>query len=59
MTLRKSIKVARWPEIAFRVFTAEIGQWWPLKAGFSFGRERAQEVPLAGGFRVSELTEKL
>ena len=36
MTIRKSIKVARSPEVAFRVFTEEIGAWWPLTEGFSF-----------------------
>jgi uncharacterized protein YndB with AHSA1/START domain len=48
MTIRKSINVARSPEIAFRVFTAEIGKWWPLKEGFSFGRERAQDLIIEG-----------
>jgi uncharacterized protein YndB with AHSA1/START domain len=36
MTIRKSIRVARAPEVAFRVFVEEIGKWWPLKEGFSF-----------------------
>ena len=44
MTIRKSISVARPPEVAFRVFTEEIGKWWPLKEGFSFGRERAHDI---------------
>ncbi|MGO9058532.1 MAG: SRPBCC family protein [Candidatus Binataceae bacterium] len=44
MTIRKSIKVARAPEVAFEVFTAKIGAWWPLKEGFTFGGERAQDV---------------
>ena len=44
MTIRKSINVARPPEIAFRVFTEEIGKWWPLNEGFSFGRERAKDI---------------
>ena len=48
MTIRKSITVARPPEIAFRVFTEEIGRWWPLKQGFSFGRERAQDIIIEG-----------
>jgi uncharacterized protein YndB with AHSA1/START domain len=29
MTIRKSIRVERGREIAFRVFCAEIGAWWP------------------------------
>ncbi len=48
MTIRKSISVARPPEIAFAVFTAEIGKWWPLKEGFSFGRERAKDIFIEG-----------
>lgn len=48
MTIRKSISVARPPEIAFRIFTEEIGKWWPLKEGFSFGRERAKDIVIEG-----------
>ena len=39
MTIRKSIRVDRSPQIAFKVFTEEIGAWWPLKEGFSFARD--------------------
>ena len=35
MIIRKSIKVERSPEISFRTFCEEIGQWWPK--GPSFG----------------------
>jgi uncharacterized protein YndB with AHSA1/START domain len=48
MTIRKSINVAQPPAIAFRVFCEEIGQWWPLKQGFSFGGERAAEIFIEG-----------
>ena len=48
MMIRKSINVARAPEIAFRVFTEEIGKWWPLKEGFSFGRDRAKDIFIEG-----------
>lgn len=44
MTIRKSIIIHCAPDTAFRVFTREIGRWWPLKRGFSFGRERAHEI---------------
>jgi uncharacterized protein YndB with AHSA1/START domain len=44
LTIRKSIKVERPPQIAFKVFCEEIGKWWPLKEGFSFGRERAKDI---------------
>jgi len=33
MTIRKSVRVARPPAVAFRVFCEEIGVWWP--EGFS------------------------
>lgn len=33
MTIRKSIRVERSPEVSFRVFCEEIGKWWP--GGFS------------------------
>jgi uncharacterized protein YndB with AHSA1/START domain len=48
MTVTKSIHVRRPVEHAFRLFTEEIGKWWPLKEGFSFGRERAAELVLEG-----------
>jgi uncharacterized protein YndB with AHSA1/START domain len=48
MKISKSIHVNRSLEDAFRLFTAELGKWWPLKEGFSFGRERAHEIFLEG-----------
>jgi len=48
MTIRKSIRVQRSPDIVFRVFTQEIGKWWPLKEGFSFGREKARDIFIEG-----------
>ena len=48
MTINKSIHVERPVDHAFRLFTDEIGKWWPLKQGFSFGRERAGEIFLEG-----------
>jgi uncharacterized protein YndB with AHSA1/START domain len=48
MTIRKTIKVERSPTIAFRVFTEEIGAWWPLKEGFSFGGEKAKDIFIEG-----------
>ena len=48
MTIRKSIHVKRPVERTFRLFTEEIGRWWPLKEGFSFGGERAAEIFLEG-----------
>jgi uncharacterized protein YndB with AHSA1/START domain len=44
MTIRKSIWVGRSPEISFKVFCEEIGEWWPGGFGgkdskLSLGRE--------------------
>jgi uncharacterized protein YndB with AHSA1/START domain len=45
MNVTRSIVVRRPPEVAFRAFTDEIGEWWPLHDGFSFGgRERAKDI---------------
>jgi uncharacterized protein YndB with AHSA1/START domain len=46
MTIRKSIKVERPPEIAFTVFCEEIGQWWPK--GPSFGGKRLTDMFIEG-----------
>ena len=48
MTIRKSVHVKRPIDRTFRLFTEGIGKWWPLKEGFSFGRERAGEIFLEG-----------
>ena len=49
MNIRKSIKVERAPEIAFRVFTEEIGAWWP--GGFSGpGSRLSMETKIGGRF---------
>jgi len=42
--ISKSIVVSRPPPAAFDAFTRELGKWWPLRQGFSFGRERASEI---------------
>jgi uncharacterized protein YndB with AHSA1/START domain len=44
MTIKKSIHVKRPVDRTFRVFVDEIGKWWPLKEGFSFGGARAAEM---------------
>ena len=48
MTISKSIFVKRPVEATFRNFTADIGRWWPLKEGFSNGRERADLILIEG-----------
>ncbi len=35
MTIRKSIRVERPPEISFRVFVEAIGKWWPKGPSFN------------------------
>jgi uncharacterized protein YndB with AHSA1/START domain len=46
MTISKSIKVERPPQIAFRVFCEEIGQWWPK--GPSFNGKRLIDMIIEG-----------
>jgi len=57
MTIRKSIRVDRSPEISFKVFCQEIGQWWPITQGLSFGGERTRDLVMEGrvGGRFYEL----
>ena len=38
MTIRKSIRVQRPPEIAFTIFCEGIGEWWPKGASFKGNR---------------------
>jgi uncharacterized protein YndB with AHSA1/START domain len=42
MVIRKSVLVARSPEVAFRIFCEAIGQWWPK--GASFKGERIELI---------------
>lgn len=52
MTIAKSLTVRCPPARAFRVFTREIGRWWPLRQGFSMRPEQANGIFLddrAGG----------
>ncbi len=49
MTIRKSIRVERAPEISFKVFCEEIGTWWP--GGFGGKDTRlAMETRVGGRF---------
>ncbi len=51
--VRRSVVVRRPPEAVFRMFTAEIGRWWPFEGGDrSFGGERYGTIafePRVGG----------
>jgi uncharacterized protein YndB with AHSA1/START domain len=51
MTIRKSIRVERSPEVSFRVFCEEISQWWP--GGFG-GKEARQHMDTRVGGRFYE-----
>jgi len=57
MTIRKSIRVERPPEISFKIFCEEIGRWWPIKQGFSFGGDHTRDMFIEGrvGGRIYEL----
>ena len=49
LTIRKSIRVERAPEISFKVFCEEIGAWWP--GGFGGKDTRlAMETRVGGRF---------
>jgi uncharacterized protein YndB with AHSA1/START domain len=56
MKISKTIHVKRPVGHCFRVFTEQIGEWWPLEQGFSYGRERAQDIFIEGrvGGRIYE-----
>ena len=46
VAIREEVRVDRSPTEAFRLFTAGIGQWWPLEEGYSFARDRASQIHL-------------
>jgi Activator of Hsp90 ATPase homolog 1-like protein len=46
MTIRKSIRVERPPEVSFKAFCEEIGQWWPK--GPSFGGKHLTDMFIEG-----------
>ena len=45
LTLRKTITVARPPDVAFRVFTEALASWWPART-HSVGHERVDTIVL-------------
>jgi uncharacterized protein YndB with AHSA1/START domain len=52
MTIRKSIRIDRPVETAFRVFCEEIGQWWPKRPSFGdkVTRDTFLEARVGGRF---------
>ncbi len=52
LAVRRSVLVAGSAEAAFALFTEGIDRWWPLRAGFAYGGERARSIhlePWVGG----------
>jgi len=47
LTLRKTITVARPPDVALRVFTEGLTSWWPART-HSVGHERVDTIVLEG-----------
>ena len=46
MNVRRTIEVALDRDEAFALFTAGIGEWWPLRQGFSYGADRCDSIHL-------------
>src|SRR5215204_795675 len=44
--VREEVRVDLSPAEAFALFTASIGEWWPLEEGYSFDSNRAKEIHL-------------
>lgn len=61
LIVRRSITVARPVADTFRIFTAEIGRWWPFDGGrFSWGGARYQQIafePWLGGRLYETFTD--
>ena len=52
MRVERTVTVACSPVEAFERFTDGIGDWWPLRQGFSFGADRCDTIhlePRVGG----------
>jgi uncharacterized protein YndB with AHSA1/START domain len=47
LVLRKTITVARPPDVAFRVYTEGVATWWPART-HSVGKDRVETVVLEG-----------
>lgn len=48
MIVKRSVTVNAPADRAFRAFTEEIGQWWPLDQGFSFLGDNHKDMFLEG-----------
>jgi uncharacterized protein YndB with AHSA1/START domain len=46
VNVRRTIEVALDRDEAFALFTTGIGEWWPLRQGFSYGADRCDSIHL-------------
>lgn len=50
MIIRKTVRVARPPDVVFKIFVEEIGRWWPNERYMFLGAEsKATIEPRVGG----------
>ncbi|MGH2545995.1 MAG: SRPBCC domain-containing protein [Actinomycetota bacterium] len=56
MKVNRSVSVGVAPEMAFAIFTEQIGMWWPLGEGYAFAGDRWQDLVIESreGGRVYE-----
>jgi uncharacterized protein YndB with AHSA1/START domain len=52
MIIHKTITVARPPDVAFKIFVEEIGQWWPNEKYMFLGAESKATIETRVGGRV-------
>ena len=46
LVVRQTVVLDADPEAAFALFTEGIHRWWPLRAGFAYGGDRARSIHL-------------
>ena len=46
LAVRQTVVLDAAPQAAFALFTEEIYRWWPLRAGFAYGGDRARSIHL-------------
>ena len=44
IAVRETARVPLTPAAAFDLFTEGIGEWWPLREGYSYGGDRAAQI---------------
>jgi uncharacterized protein YndB with AHSA1/START domain len=53
MIIHKTVMVARPPDVTFKIFVEEIGQWWPNEKYMFLGAESKATIETRVGGRVS------